>query len=113
RAHVERQNALVLQPFGDLAIDDPLRQPFDDRGLADAGLADQHGVVLGPTLQDLDRAPDLIVPADDRVELAGARTRSQIDRVLLEGLPALLRVRIVHLFPTSHLVDGLLDGPAD
>ena len=54
RAHVQRQHATVLQTFGHFAIDDTLRQALDNRGLAHAGFADQHGIVLGPTLQDLD-----------------------------------------------------------
>ena len=66
-------DALVLQPLGHVAADDALRQPFDDRGLADAGLADQHRVVLGAARQHLDDAADLLVAADDRVELALAR----------------------------------------
>jgi hypothetical protein len=44
-AHVERQQLLVFQAH--VAIDDPQRQSLDDRGLADAGLADQHPIVLG------------------------------------------------------------------
>ena len=75
--HVERQHALVLERLGHLAVDDALREALDDRGLADAGLADQHRVVLGAPLQDLDRAADLVVAADHRVELAlRARARS-------------------------------------
>ena len=50
--------------------DDPLREPLDDRGLADARLADQHRVVLRAAREDLDHAADLVVAADDRVELA-------------------------------------------
>jgi hypothetical protein len=38
---------LVVQAFGHVAVDDPLRQSFDDCGLADAGIADQHRIVLG------------------------------------------------------------------
>ena len=34
-------NRRFLQAFGHVARDDPLRQAFDDRGLADARLADQ------------------------------------------------------------------------
>ncbi|MNL39554.1 hypothetical protein D3C87_1618390 [compost metagenome] len=47
RAHVERHQLLVLQAFRHVAIDDTKRQTFGDRRLADAGFADQHGVVLG------------------------------------------------------------------
>jgi len=43
---VEPENAFVSQEAGHLAVGDALRQAFDDSGLAHAGLADQHGVVL-------------------------------------------------------------------
>ena len=66
---------LSFERLGHFAVDDALRQAFDDRRLADAGLADQHRVVLGAPLQDLDRAADLVVAADHRVELA-VRARS-------------------------------------
>ena len=64
---------LLLQAFRHFAVDDALREAFDDRGLADAGLADQHGVVLRAPLQHLDRAADFLVAADHRIELAAAR----------------------------------------
>ena len=43
---VERVDLLVLQQLGHLVRGDPGREPLDDGGLADAGLADQHRVVL-------------------------------------------------------------------
>ena len=73
RAHVEREDRLVLQPLGHVAADDPLREPLDDRRLADARVADQHGVVLRLAREDLDHAADLAVAADHRIELPGAR----------------------------------------
>jgi hypothetical protein len=76
------EHALVLQRLGHFAVDDALREALDDRGLADAGLADQHRVVLRAPLQDLDHAPDLVVAADHRVELAVARALGQVERVL-------------------------------
>ena len=63
---------LSLRLSGTSPRDDALGEAFDDRGLADARLADQHRVVLGPPAEDLDDAADLLVAADDRVELAGA-----------------------------------------
>ena len=86
RAHVERDDALVLEPFGHVAALDAAGQPFDDRGLADAGLADQHRVVLGAARQHLDDAADLLVAADHRIELLLARHLGQIAAVLLERL---------------------------
>ena len=70
RAEVQRHQALALEALGDVAGDDPLGQALDDRGLADAGLADEDRVVLGAAGQHLDDAADLGVPADDRVDLA-------------------------------------------
>ena len=75
RAHVEADDALVLQALGHVAADDALRQAFDDGGLADAGLADEHRVVLRAAREHLDDAADLLVAADDRVELALAGQR--------------------------------------
>ena len=70
RAHVERDDALVLEPFGNVAAHDALGEPFDDGGLADARLADEDRVVFGAPREHLDDAADLVVAADDRVELA-------------------------------------------
>ena len=73
RAEVERDQPPVAQALGHVAADDPLGEALDDRGLADAGLADQHGVVLRAPAEHLDHAADLVVAADHRVELALAR----------------------------------------
>ena len=77
---------LVLEPFGHVAADDALREAFDDGGLADAGLADEHGIVLRAARQHLDDAADLVVAADDGIELAALRERGQVAAVALERL---------------------------
>ncbi len=92
RADVERPHALALQPLGHVAGDDPLREALDDRRLADAGIADQHGVVLRPPREHLDHAADLLVAADDRVELAALGERRQVAAELLERLVRALGV---------------------
>jgi hypothetical protein len=66
--------------------DDALGEALDDGGLADAGLADEHRVVLGAPGEHLDDAADLLVAADDRVELALAGARGEVGAVLLERL---------------------------
>ena len=58
------------QDLGHLALDDAPRQAFGDRGLADAGLADQQRVVLAPAAQHLDHALELVLAADQRIDLA-------------------------------------------
>ena len=84
RAEVEGVELLVLQRLGDLALDDRLRQALDDGGLADAGLADEDGVVLGPPRQDLHDPLDLLAAPDDRVELGVARGLGQVAAELVE-----------------------------
>ena len=86
RAHVERDDPLVLEPFGHVAADDAAGQALDDGGLADAGLADEHRVVLRAARQHLDDAADLLVAADDRIELALLRELGQVAAVALERL---------------------------
>ena len=53
-----------------VALDDAQGEAFDDRRLADARLADQHGIVLRAAREDLDHAANFLVAADDRIELA-------------------------------------------
>ena len=77
--HIQGENGLVLQGGGDVPLDDALGQPLGDGGLAHAGLADEHRVVLALAAQNTDDVADFVVPADDRSSLlALARsTRSE------------------------------------
>ncbi len=79
-------HALVLEAFGHVAAHDALGQPLDDGGLADARLADQHRVVLGAAREHLDDAADLVVAADDRVELALRGELGEVAAVALQRL---------------------------
>ncbi len=87
---VERHELLALERVGDVAGDDPLSEPLHDSGLADAGLTDEHGVVLGAPGQHLTDTPDLGVTPDHRVELAALRDLGEVDAVLFEGALRLL-----------------------
>ncbi len=109
-AEVEGEQLLVAQRLRDVAVDDAQGQALHDRGLADAGLADEHGVVLGAPGEDLDRAADLLVAADHRVELAVARLRGDVARILLEGVEAGLGVGAVDRAALAHLGDGALQA---
>jgi hypothetical protein len=82
--HVERQQLLVFQAFRHVAIEDAQRQALDDRGLADAGFADQHRIVLGAAGQHLNGAADFLVAADHRIELALARGLGQVAGIFLQ-----------------------------
>ncbi len=84
RAEIERQQLLVLEAFRHVAIEDPQRQALDDRGLADAGFADQHRIVLGAAGEHLDGAADFLVASDHRIELAVARGLGQVAGIFLQ-----------------------------
>ena len=92
RRHVEGDEALVAQGLRNVARDDALGEAFDDGRFADAGLADQNRVVLGTAGQDLHDAANLVVAADDRIELAFTRNLRQVAPVLGQGLEGSLGI---------------------
>ncbi len=89
RGQVEAVDLLALQQLGHVAGGDPLREPFDDGGLADARLADEHGVVLRAPREDLHDPLDLGLAADDGVELAFGGLLREVAAELVEQLRAL------------------------
>ncbi len=102
RAHVQGDDALALEALRHVPADDPLREPLHDRGLAHAGRANQDRIVLGPAREDLDHPPDLLVAADDRVELALLGERGEVAPVLVERLVGALRVRARDPLAAAH-----------
>ena len=102
RADVERDHAAVAQRVGDVAGHHPLGEALDDRGLAHAGLADQHGVVLRAPREHLDHAPDLVVAADHRVELALLGRLREVEAEALQRLVAVLGVLVGHAVRPAH-----------
>ncbi len=89
RRQVERVDLLVAQQLGHLAVVDPRGQALDHGGLADAGLAQQHRVVLGAAREDLHDPLDLGLAADHRVELALLGELGQVAAELVEQFRAL------------------------
>ena len=96
RAEIERDDPLVFQAFGHVALHDAQCQPFGDGGFADAGLADQHRIVFRAAREHLDDAADFLIAADHRIELALPRAVDQIDAVFLQRLEFALRSLIGH-----------------
>ena len=105
-AHVQGEDALALETLRHLAVEDALRQAFDDSGLAHSGFADQHRVVLGAALQHLDGAADFVIAPDYRVQLALLRPFGEVDAVLGQRLPLLLRIGALHGFAAAHRFNG-------
>src|SRR5205814_1603226 len=83
-SQVESDDAPIRERLRNLVVDDALRDPFDDRGLAHAWLAEQCRVVLRAAREDLDCLVDLVRATDDGVELALAGVLGQVAAVLVE-----------------------------
>ena len=81
---VERDEPRAEQRVGHVALGDAERQALDDRGLADAGLADEHGVVLAPAGEDLDGLLDLVRAPDHGIDPACRRLGGQVAAELVE-----------------------------
>ena len=107
RAQVERDQAAVLEALGHVAGDDSLGEALDDRGLAHAGLSDQNWVVFRPPAEDLDDAANLVVSADDRVELALGGGLGQVAAEALERHVLVLGVLVGDPVAAAHLGEGL------
>ena len=103
RAHIQREQHPVAQVLGYVAFRDTDRQPLRDRGLADAGFADQAGIVLGFPRQDPDHVPDLVVPPDHGIELLALRLFGQIRAVLFQYVVGRLGIVARHLTVAPHL----------
>ncbi len=122
RAEVQRVELLARQRLGHFVGDDLLGQPLDDGGLADAGLTDQDGVVLGPARQHLHDAFDLFCTSDDRVELAVPGELGEVAPELVEHrgarravarAGALARADRLLALVARHELDDLLAHPSE
>ncbi len=107
RPQIKRNQPAVLQAFGNVSRNDPLRQPLDDRRLPDARLTDQDRVVLGPPGEHLHHPPDFRIAADHRVHLAVLRQPDQVAAVSLERLVLVFRRLIRDSLPAANLLQGL------
>ena len=66
---VQGHQLLVGQGSGDVPGHDSLGQTFHDGGFSHARLPDEDRIVLGAPGQHLHHPSDLLVPADDRIQL--------------------------------------------
>ena len=106
-ARSSAQHPTALERVGHVAGDHALGEALDDGGLADAGLADEDGVVLGAPREHLDDAADLGVAADDRVEPAVLGRLGEVDGVLLQRLVRRLGALAGHATVAADGRDGL------
>ena len=108
-ADVQRENPPAAKLLRHVPGDDALRQPFGDGGLAHAGAADEHRVVLGPADQRLHRPRDLRVAADHRVQLPLAGQFGQVYAEPVERPVAAFRAFVGHPMVPADGLQRLVD----
>ena len=107
RAHVQREQGLVLEVVRYIALDDALGKAFGNGRLTDTGFADEARVVLGLPAQDADDVSDLVVTADDRVQLLVPGHLGQVRAVFLQDVIGLFRVVRRDLLVASDVLQDL------
>ena len=83
---VQQVYLLIPQLEGHVAGHNALGQTLGNGRLAHAGFADEAGVVLLAAVQNLHHTLDLLLPADDRVQLAVPGPLAEIDAVAVQIL---------------------------
>ena len=81
RARVEREDLGALEQIRDVVLEQPRGEPLGERRLPDAGIADEHRVVLAAPAENLHGALELGAAPDQRVELAVAGAFGEVDGV--------------------------------
>ena len=89
---VEGDHAAVAQRLGNVALHNALGETLHNRGLADARLANEHGVVLSATREHLNNAANFVIASNNRVQLAGPSDLGEVTSVLFEGLKGALGI---------------------
>ena len=85
RPHIERVYSGARQHFGGLPRDDLVGQTLGNGGFANAGIADQKGVILAAAAEHLDTPLNLAVATDKGVYVAFGSLFVQVHAVFREG----------------------------
>ncbi|OQC02792.1 MAG: hypothetical protein BWX80_03021 [Candidatus Hydrogenedentes bacterium ADurb.Bin101] len=80
---VQGEYSSVQEQIRHIAAGNRLCQTFHNRGLADAGFADQDGIIFGPPAEYLDDAFNFRLTPDDRVEFV---LPGHLSQVAAEGI---------------------------
>ena len=110
RRQIQQIDLLLPQLERHLALDDSLGQALGDGGLAHARLADQAGIVLLAAVQNLHHALDLLLPANNGVQLALPGTLAQVDAVVIQKFALFLRLAAGPLLSSTAVLGRLLLG---
>ena len=80
RRGVQREHLCPAEPRRHVIVKEPTGQPFGQRRLPHTGVANEDGIVLAPTAENLEGALQLIVTTDQRVQLALAGAVGEAER---------------------------------
>ena len=89
---IKRNQPLVLQSLRHITFGDSTCETFNNCGLTDTGLTDQHWVVLSTATQHLNYSANLVVTANNWINLSIARSLREILAILLERLKILFGI---------------------
>ena len=94
RAHIKRHDFLILYGLWHITREYSKRQPLCNGCFPDAGLTDEHRIVLCAPREHLEHAPDLVVPAYDRIKLAALGKFCEVAAVFFERLVFFFRILV-------------------
>ena len=86
RAGIERKDFRILQRPLHIVVKQPRGEALGHGGLADAGIADEHGVVLAAAAEHFDRPLELLGASDQRIEQPLTRPFGQVHAVRPERI---------------------------
>ena len=106
-AHIEREDRGIGQDLGHITFDDTPGQALGDGRLADPGITHIKRVVLGPPGENLDRALNLGLAPDQRVDVTILGLLVEVDTIGAQRLLPLLDTRLA----VEALFVGAVHGP--
>ena len=98
---IQQVDLLILELIGNVFLHNPLGQTFRNGRLANAGLADEAGIVLLPPVENLDNALRLHLPAHNPVQAAAAGLPGQIQAVGIQELVLFVFRALALLLPAG------------
>ena len=96
---IQQEYFLILQFIRDISFRNPLCQAFRDSRLTDTGLTNQAGIILLPTVEDLDHPFRFHISTDHLIQLSLPGTGGQIHTVGIQELMLLILLFLGWLLP--------------
>ncbi len=96
---VQKIDLFILKFVGHVPVVDAKGKALGNGGLAYARFTDEAGVIFLPAVQNLNGAGNLLVPADNVIQLAVGGFLGQGDTVIIQKLPFGVLGLAVFLFP--------------